>query len=110
MASAPLGPGSRSCAGMNTMELMLAIAIVAIGLMVMLQHLSISYREEDHSERRAFAYQKAASILQEIQNGISQGQIKTASDLYMLADQGENPVLTTRCDAEGLTLPPDHAM
>lgn len=97
-------------AGWSTMELMVAVALVSVGLLVMLQQISLSFRESDHNEHRAFAYQKAAAILQEIQNGIDHGQIATPQDLFALVDADHNIRLTTRTDRSGIPLQPDHPM
>ncbi len=104
--------GERTAAnrGWSTMELMVAMAIVSTGLLVMLQQLSLSYRETEASDHRAFAYQKAAALLQEVQNSIDRSQIVTPDDLQALVDPDFNPSLTTRTDAQGALLAPGHPM
>ncbi|MBK8096161.1 MAG: type II secretion system protein [Planctomycetes bacterium] len=96
--------------GWNTIELMIALAIVSVGLMVVVQQVSISFRETSSAEQRAFAYQRASAILHELQNAVATGEIANANDLVALADVTENAVLTTRRDAEGLLVAPDHRM
>lgn len=89
---------------------MMAVAIVVIGLMVMLQQLTISYRESDLTHRSSFAFEKAAALLTELQNGADLGTLRSANDLYQLVDSTPNPVLTTRRDGEDLAVEPDHPM
>ncbi|MGE3172428.1 MAG: hypothetical protein AB7O97_07350 [Planctomycetota bacterium] len=96
--------------GWSIFETMIAIGIIATGLMVMVQQLSISFRESNANENRAFAYQKAAALLGEIHNSIALGRITTSDDLYTLVDADRNPVLTTRVDGEGLAFEPQHPM
>jgi len=96
--------------GWSLVETMVAIAIVATGLMVLVQQLSIGFRESNTNENRAFAYQKAAALLGEIDNSIVTGRLRTSDELYALADVAPNPVLTTRRDGEGLPFAPDHPM
>lgn len=96
--------------GWNTIELMIALAIVSVGLMVVVQQVSISFRESSSTEFRTFAYQRASALLHEIQNAVATGEITNANELIALADTTENPVLTTRRDVEGLVVPPDHRM
>src|SRR5687768_12397929 len=96
--------------GWTAVELIFALAIVAIGLMVVVQQISIGIRETDNNEHRAFAYQKASAILQELQFAIGSGEIGSGEDLYAMVDTAMNPVLTTRRDVEGLVVAPDHSM
>ncbi|HLQ36944.1 MAG TPA: type II secretion system protein [Planctomycetota bacterium] len=103
------GPG-RGERGMNTVELMVAMAIVAIGLLVLVEQISLSYRETESSEQRAFAYQKAAAMLQEVQNSIDNGLVQNSNDLYPLVDADYQVVLTTRRDPDGVQLPAEHKM
>ncbi len=119
----PAGPGrvlaptrtgaahtARTDRGWSMFETMVAIGIIATGLMVLVQQLSISFRESNANENRAFAYQKAAALLGEINNAILLGRLATSDDLYSLADTAPNTVLTTRTDGEGLVFAPDHPM
>lgn len=96
--------------GFGLTEAMMAIGIVAAALLVLVQQLSIGFRESSSNEDRSFAYQKAAAILGEIQNSISLGVITTGDELLALADTKPQLVLTTRRDAEGLVFAPEHPM
>ncbi|MEQ1634077.1 MAG: hypothetical protein ABL997_16990, partial [Planctomycetota bacterium] len=96
--------------GFGLTEAMVAIGIVAAALLVLVQQLSIGFRESGSNEERTFAYQKAAAILGEIQNSISLGQITTGDQLLALADLTPQFVLTTRRDVENLPFVPEHPM
>lgn len=97
--------------GTTIVELVIAVSIVGIALLVLLQQLSLSYRDTEINENRMFAWQKAMGILAELQAGIERGSIRDAQDLHDLDDGAtRNPVLTTLRDEAGLVLPPDHPM
>ena len=104
------GHSSALCAGFGLTEAMIAVGIVATALLVLVQQLSIGFRESGANEDRAFAYQKASAILSEIQNAIALGQIERGDQLLALADEGRNFTLTTRMDHEGLPFVPGHPM
>ena len=89
---------------------MLSVGIIATGLMVLVQQLSVSFREADQHDLKAFAYQKAAALLGELQSAISLGHITNGDELLELCDAEPNVVLTTRIDEEGLVFEPDHPM
>lgn len=97
-------------AGWTIMEVLIAMGIVATGLLVLVQQLSISFRETTANEDRAFAYQKAAALLSEIDNAIEQGRITDAAELRAMHDDEHQVVLTTRLDGEGLPFDPAHPM
>lgn len=96
--------------GWSLFETMVAVGLVACGLLVSLQQLSLSFRETNLNENRAFAYQKAAAILAELQNSIALGHITKGAELQALADTTEQIVLTTRLDGEKLPFAADHVM
>ncbi len=48
-------------------EVVIAASVVAIAVLVMLQQMTISYREHHLNEDKQFAYQKALTMLAEIQ-------------------------------------------
>lgn len=96
--------------GFSLFETMVAVGLVACGLLVVVQQLSLGFRESSSSDNRAFAYQKAAAILAEIQNGIALGQITKSSELLAFHDSVEKVVLTTRLDSENLPFEADHPM
>lgn len=96
--------------GFGLTEVMIAIGIIAAALLVLVQQLSIGFRESSANEDRAFAYEKASALLGEVQNAISMGQITTGDELVALADTARQHVLTTRLDPEGLAFAPDHPM
>ena len=104
------GHSSAPCAGFGLTEAMIAVGIVATALLVLVQQLSIGFRESGANEDRAFAYQKASAILSELQNAIALGQIERGDQLLALADQARNFTLTTRTDHEGLAFQPGHPM
>jgi len=101
---------SKQAAGFGLTEAMIAVGIVATALLVLVQQLSIGFRESGANEDRAFAYQKAGAILGEIQNAISLGRIRAGDELLALDDAERKFVLTTRTDHEGLPFAPDHPM
>ncbi len=105
----PARSSARS-AGFGLTEAMIAVGIVATALLVLVQQLSIGFRESGANEDRAFAYQKAAAMLGEIQNSIALGNIRSGDQLLALADAQRNFVLTTRKDHEGLVFLPEHPM
>ena len=104
------GSSSKRAAGFGLTEAMIAVGIVATALLVLVQQLSIGFRESGANEDRAFAYQKAGAILGEIQNAISLGRIRAGDELLALDDAERQFVLTTRTDHEGLPFAPDHPM
>ena len=104
------GSSSKRAAGLGLTEAMIAVGIVATALLVLVQQLSIGFRESSANEDRAFAYQKAGAILGEIQNAISLGRIRAGDELLALDDAERQFVLTTRTDHEGLPFAPDHPM
>ncbi len=105
-----VGHSSARSAGFGLTEAMIAVGIVATALLVLVQQLSIGFRESGANEDRAFAYQKAGAILGEIQNAIALGQIERGDQLLALSDQARNFTLTTRTDHEGLPFAPEHPM
>lgn len=101
----------RSQNGLAFVELMLAVSIVGVALMVMLQQLTISYRENGDSQQRSFAYEKAMAILAELQAGVERGDIADAEALEELDDEGvHNVVLTTLLDEDQQPLAPTHPL
>ncbi|MEZ5963860.1 MAG: type II secretion system protein [Planctomycetota bacterium] len=96
--------------GTTFVELMGAITIISIATLVMLQQLTISYREGSVQQDRLWVYDKGTQILAELQSGIERGTIPDAEALHALADTDLNPVLTTITDEYGQPLPADHPM
>lgn len=96
--------------GTTFVELMGAITIISIATLVMLQQLTISYREGSVQQDRLWVYDKGTQILAELQSGIERGTIPDAEALHALADTDLNPVLTTITDENELPLPADHPM
>lgn len=93
---------------MSLVELMIALVIVALGMLVMVQQLTLSYHENATNQQRAFAYGRATTMLAEIQAGVERGTIATADALDRLDDAGHgNPVLTTLV-RKGSLLDPEH--
>lgn len=99
-----------SVRGTTFVELMGAITIISIATLVMLQQLTISYREGSVQQDRLWVYDKGTQILAELQTGIERGTIADAEALHALADTDLNPVLTTITDENDNPLPPDHPM
>lgn len=106
-SSTPTGSIQR---GTTFVELMGAITIISLATLVMLQQLTISYREGTIQHEKLWGYDKCTQILAELQSGIERGTIPDAEALHALADPTYNPVLTTIKDEFGLPLPADHAM
>ena len=76
----------------------------------MLQQMTISYREHHLNEDKQFAYQKALTMLAEIQSAVDRGRIDDGDALDLLDDgEWQNPVLTT-LTRDGALVAPDHAM
>ncbi|HLU40710.1 MAG TPA: hypothetical protein VK081_15095, partial [Planctomycetota bacterium] len=113
MSAAPLGPRrpavDRQC-GTTFVELMGAITIISIATLVMLQQLTISYREGTTQQDRLWAFDKATQIMSELQSAAERGGIPDAEALHALADADYNPVLTTVVADDGTPLPADHPM
>ena len=51
-------PSQRAPNGSSFVEILAALSIVGIALLVMLQQLTISYRENNLGQEKVFAYQK----------------------------------------------------
>jgi prepilin-type N-terminal cleavage/methylation domain-containing protein len=97
--------------GFAFVELLIALSIVGVALMVMLQQLTISYRENGENEQRSFAYEKGSAIIAELQAGVERGDIPDSEALEEMSDRGQhNMVLTTLTDEAGDPLPADHPM
>ena len=96
--------------GWSLFETMISIGVIATGLMVLVQQLSVSFRESDQNQFRAFAYQKAAALLGEVHNAIALGYVTNGDELTAFSDVEPNVVLTTRTDEAGLPFTPDHVM
>jgi hypothetical protein len=96
--------------GTTFVELMGAITIISLATLVMLQQLTISYREGTVQHERLWGYDKCTQILAELQSGVERGTIPDAEALHALADATYNPVLTTIVDEVGNPLAPDHPM
>lgn len=106
-----LGTGDGGAArGTTFVELMGAITIISLATLVMLQQLTISYREGTVQQDRLWVYDKGTQILAELQSGIERGTIPDAEALHALADPALNPVLTTITDEYRNPLAPDHPM
>ena len=104
-------PSSESrVAGFGLTETMIAVGVIATALLVLVQQLSLGFRESEASEDRTFCHQKAAAMLGEIRNAIDLGRITSGDELVALADLEPNLVLTTRKDHEGLPFAADHPM
>jgi hypothetical protein len=98
-------------AGASFVELVAAVSIVGIALLVMLQQLTISYRETETNNDRLFAYQKAMALLAELQAKVERGDVENAAELEDYDDEGrEVPVLTTLTGGDGMPFAPDHVM
>ncbi|MCA8941443.1 MAG: hypothetical protein KDB80_02690, partial [Planctomycetes bacterium] len=96
--------------GWSFVELIAAVAIVGVALLVMLQQMSISYRETGISHDSVFAYQKAIAMMAEIQSGVESGALGDSNLLEALDDHDvDNPVLTTLLDS-GSPVDPGHTM
>jgi len=102
--------GPAAARGTTFVELMGAITIISLATLVMLQQLTISYREGGVQQDRLWVYDKGTQILAELQSGIERGTIADAEALHALADADFNPVLTTITDEYGQPLAPDHPM
>jgi type II secretory pathway pseudopilin PulG len=95
--------------GSSFVEVLAALSIVGIAMLVMLQQLTISYRENDLGQDQMFAYQKALSMVAELQASVDRRVIRDGLELDAMADVTDNPVLTTLTNG-GAPLAPDHPM
>ncbi len=96
----------RDSRGATFIELIAAMSIVGVALLIMTQQLTLSYRENNISVDKAFAYRKALGILSEAQAAVQRGSILEIHELDALADQEDNPTLTTM-EKLGVPFPPD---
>lgn len=101
-------PASRS--GNSLVEVLVALAVVAVAMLVMVQQLSLSYRETGVNQFRVFAYQKAVAILAELQAGIERGTIQDTEALDGYSDRGQPNYVLTTLQKEGAAVAPDHSM
>lgn len=100
-----------SAMGFSLVEITVAMLVLSIGLVVLVQQVSLGYRGVQQEQDRSFAFQKATAIIAEIQNSIDRGLLADTAALDDLADGLQpNAVLTTLVDDHGIVFPPDHAM
>ena len=96
--------------GSSLVEVLISFAVVGTAMLVMLQQLSLSYRETGVNEQRVFAYQRALAILAELQAGIERGSIPDTEALDTYSDRGSPNFVLTTLLKDGSPVPPDHAM
>lgn len=108
MSARILPRDTRAERGSTMVEVLIALAVVFVGIATLSQQISLGYRDLSQSVDRTFASAKAMAILAELQSGIDRGEIKDAVALAERADETLNPVLTTLRDEAGRELAPDH--
>src|SRR5262245_64946907 len=95
--------------GFTFAELACAMLVLVIGVVLLLNHLSINYMSTATERDRVFAYSKAQAILSEVQSFADRGTLDVPIDLDALDDGIVNKsTLTIQTDATGTLVLPDH--
>ena len=103
-------PGRSRIAGFGLVELIIAFAIMVTISMVLVNHISVSYRGGRLNKEKVFATTKANSILEELQAYVSQSEDITVDNLDQFDDGvTPNPVLTISQEG-GAAVAPDHPL
>ncbi|HEX6810016.1 MAG TPA: hypothetical protein VF384_00210 [Planctomycetota bacterium] len=101
----------RGTGGFSFAELACAMVVLVIGVVLLVNHLSINYMSTASERDRVFAYGKAQAILSEIQSFVDRGQIDATIDLDSLDDGIINKSeLTIQTDDQGYLVRPDHVV
>ena len=68
--------------GFTIVELMFGLLVFVIGAVVLVNHLSINFQTTASQRDRVFAYNRAQTILSEIQAFVDRGDADAAVDLF----------------------------
>lgn len=102
-------PDIERSGGFSLVEMMLALAVITIGVFALVQQVTLGFRTVATERSRSEAFQKASQILAEIQSRIAKGQIADTQALDLEADGlSANPVMTALRLVDGSTPDPDH--
>ncbi|HZN41896.1 MAG TPA: hypothetical protein VFD82_24035 [Planctomycetota bacterium] len=97
--------------GFTFAELACAMLVLVIGVVLLLNHLSINYMSTATERDRVFAYSKAQAILSEVQSFADRGTLDVPIDLDALDDGIINKSeLTIQTDSQGNLVLPDHVV
>jgi hypothetical protein len=97
--------------GFTFAELACAMLVLVIGVVLLLNHLSINYMSTATERDRVFAYSKAQAILSEVQSFADRGTLDIPIDLDALDDGILNKSeLTIQTDSQGDLVLPDHVV
>ena len=97
--------------GFTFVELAMGLVVLALGSIVMVNHLTTSYTTTKQQKDRIDAFNKAQAILTEIQAYVDRGAISAAIELDALDDGVTNkPTLTITTDPNGNLVLPNHPL
>jgi hypothetical protein len=96
--------------GSSYVELLVAASILATACLVLVGHLASSWNRTTFNRERIFAYEKATSILAEMQAFVDRGEAASASDLDTFDDGVTTNDVLTIARLDGKELPPDHEL
>ena len=102
------GSYSTRQAGMTLVEVVFAILIFIAVVIVLLQHVSISYVSTTSNRNRVFAYAKAQAILAEMHAMVESTEETVAKDLDALDDGVLNNATLSITQEAGLLVAPSH--
>ncbi len=96
--------------GLSLIEMVIASAILATVSLVLVSHLSTSWNRTTFNRERLFAFEKATSILSEMQAFVDRGDAASASDLDSFDDGIKTTNTLTITRVKGKLVPPDHEL
>jgi len=103
------GHDSGSARGFGIVELAIGIVVIAVGAVALVNHLAMFHRSTAGQQDRLFAYQKAQTILSEVQSYVDRGAVTAAVGLDALDDGVVNKSTLTITTQNGSLVAPDHA-
>jgi hypothetical protein len=96
--------------GISLIELIVSCAVFATITLVMASHLSTSWSRTNFNRERLFAFEKATSILSEMQAFVDRGDAASASDLDTFDDGITTNDVLTIARKDGELVPADHQL
>ena len=97
-------------AGFSIVELSFSFVILVTIALALVSHTSSVYQRDAKQKARVFAYQKASSLLSELQSYVNRSEDSSANSLNVFDDgTGHNPVLTILKEGNS-TVAPNHPM
>ncbi|MEM7201241.1 MAG: prepilin-type N-terminal cleavage/methylation domain-containing protein [Planctomycetota bacterium] len=108
MCKHPRSSARSRAAGFTLIELFFGATILAIGVAVLVNHLSANYNSTTAQKDRVFAYAKAQAMLAEIQAYVDRGAVSAAIGLDKLDDGVINKPELTITEESGALVKPDH--